>query len=82
MEPTQQLIDALWLDKVEAARQMSAESKLLAGGELYDELIVRMLSGIRNQFPAYTDDQVLTELRRRLAIQEHIENNPWRATGS
>ena len=82
MEPTKELIDALWRDKVEQARRSAPEEKLRAGGELYDEVIERMIAGIRMQFPQASDEHVREELLRRLEINERLENRPWRATGS
>ena len=76
MQPTQELIAQLHREDREQARQMTPEQKLLAGGELYDEVIQRMIAGIRMQFPDLSREEVQTELRRRLAINERLEDKP------
>jgi hypothetical protein len=59
--------------KLEQARQMSPDEKLLAGGKIFDELIVRMIAGIKSQFPAFSNEEIHRELRRRLEINELLE---------
>ncbi len=49
MEPTQELIDALFRDKVLAARQMSPDDKLLAGPRLFARSCRIMKDGIRRR---------------------------------
>ncbi len=43
------------------------------GARLFDMVRARMLDGIRNQFPSWTEDQVCEEFRRRLDIQRRRE---------
>jgi hypothetical protein len=73
MEPTPELIDALFIDKVMAARRRTFEQKFLAAGELFEAVVERMKMGIRMQSPGATDEQIASELRRRLAIAELLE---------
>ncbi len=61
---------------------MTPEQKLIASGELYDELIARMISGLEWQFPKFSQEEVRRELRRRLEINERLENHPWIPTKS
>ena len=74
MEPTQELVDELYVDKVLAARQRTFEQKFLAGGELYEAVIERMKMGIRMQNPNATEEEVSKELHRRYAIARRLEN--------
>jgi hypothetical protein len=74
MEPTRSLVDALFIDKVLAARQRSIEQKFLAAGELFEAAIERMKIGIRMQTPDATNEQINAELQRRLAISRRLEN--------
>ena len=74
MEPTQELIDALRHDKVDAARRMSAEQKFLASGDLFDAVVERMLAGIHMQHPKASEDDAMAMLRQRLAIARRLEN--------
>jgi len=74
MEPSRELIDALFIDKVLAARQRSFEEKFLAGGELHMAAIERMQAGILMENPEASAEQVAKELQRRIAINRLLEN--------
>jgi hypothetical protein len=74
MEPTQELVDALWADKVRAARRMSPADKLLAGPRLFDSVRRVMIAGIRHQFPGADELKVRAILRERLAFARKLEN--------
>lgn len=76
MQPTPQLIRQLRRDKIEAARRMTPEQKLLAGGELFDAVVERMLAGIRMQYPEISDELARAKLEERLAIARRLENRP------
>jgi hypothetical protein len=73
MEPTQELIDELFIDKVMAARQRSFEQKFLAGGELHEAVIERMKMGILLQNPAADEQTINREIHRRFQITELLE---------
>src|SRR6185437_10209737 len=51
MEPTQELIDSIYRDKILRARRTSPEEKLLAGPRLFARACRLMADGIRNEFP-------------------------------
>ena len=51
MQPTKELIDALFRDEVLRARRMPPEEKLLAGARLFEYACQITAAGIRNQFP-------------------------------
>ena len=76
MNPTPELIDALFVDKVLAARQRTFEQKFLAAGELHAAAIERMKAGILLRIPDATAEQLNAELQRRLAISRLLENRP------
>jgi len=63
MEPTQELIDALYREEVRAARRMPTEEKLLAGGRIFDQLCDEILVRIRSAFPQASDDDARALLR-------------------
>ena len=73
MNPNTRLMDALFAEKVLAARQRSFEEKFLAGGDLFEAAVERMRIGILMDQPNATEDQVFRELRRRLAISRQLE---------
>ena len=74
MEPTQELVDSLYLDKVRQARAMTPEQKLLAGARLFDYACRITCDGIRHQHPEADEAQVLRILRERLALARRMEN--------
>ena len=73
MEPTPELIRQLWRDKVEAARGITFAQKFWAGAELFDSACEVTKAGLRMQHPEFSEEQVLEELRRRLAIAQRLE---------
>jgi hypothetical protein len=77
MEPTQELIDDIYREKVRRARRMKPEAKLLAGIELFEYAAEITKAGIRSQFPLADEKEVLRILRERLALRERLEGRPW-----
>jgi len=77
MEPTRQLADQLFLDRVRRARRQTFAQKFYAGVRLFAAVKDRMRAGIRDDFPHADDQAVERELRRRLAISRAIEQRPW-----
>ncbi len=59
---------AVWTTKIERARAMPPEEKLLAGARLFDRVRLRMMDGIRTLHPTWSDQQIVVECRRRLAV--------------
>ena len=51
MQPTQEMIDDIYRERVLRARRMTVAEKFLAGGDLFDDVCERMRAGIRSQFP-------------------------------
>ena len=74
MQPTKELIDAIFRERVEKARRMSPADKLLAGPRLFDQVCRRMAAGIRSQFPEADESRVQEILRERLALARRLEN--------
>ncbi|NOS99905.1 MAG: hypothetical protein HOP29_04700 [Phycisphaerales bacterium] len=73
MEPTAELIDDIYREKVLRARKMTVEEKLLAGPRLFEFACRIMREGIRMQHADFDDAAVEDELRRRLAIARRLE---------
>ncbi len=69
------LKQSIQLSRIERAKAMPRDVKLLEGARLFDMARARMLDGIRNQFPAWTEEQVCQEFRRRLDIQRRREEH-------
>jgi hypothetical protein len=72
-EPDPDLINAIYRDRIRAARRMTPAEKLALGGDLFDEVCERMRAGIRHQFPDADGADVERILRERLAIVERLE---------
>jgi hypothetical protein len=67
MEPTKELLESLYRERVLRARRMSPQDKLLAGARLFDYACRVTAAGIRSQHPDADDAKVLELLRQRLA---------------
>jgi hypothetical protein len=74
MEPTQKLLDEIYLERIERARAAPLEEKLLDGPRLFDRVCAIMKDGIRMQFPNASEAEVRLILLERLAIAEELEN--------
>ncbi|MBN1343853.1 MAG: hypothetical protein JXQ73_14310 [Phycisphaerae bacterium] len=75
MHPTQELIEQLRRGKIDAAKRMTPEQRLLAGGDLFDAMVERIVAGIRAQHPDATDEEVRAMLGERLAVARRTENH-------
>jgi hypothetical protein len=76
MEPTRELIDAMFWERVRRAREMSPEEKLLAGATLFDRSCRIMADGIRDEFPDADKKQIREVLVARLALARRLEQSP------
>ena len=69
----QRLIDELYREELREARAMAPEEKVRAGQQLFESACRMTLAGIRNQHPAASKDECLEILRRRLILQQRLE---------
>ncbi len=74
MEPTQQLIDDIYRERVQRARAAAPGEKILDGPELFDWACEWMVAGIRHQFPDADDERVRSIVVQRLALRRRLEN--------
>jgi hypothetical protein len=72
-EPTKQLIDDIYRNRVLEARRASPEERLFAGPRMFDYACRITLQGIRNQHPGIDDAEAWAILRKRLAIRTRRE---------
>jgi hypothetical protein len=72
MEPTQELADAIYRDRVRRARQRPFAQKLLSGAELFEEACRRMEVGIRIQYPHLDAAGRLLLIKQRLDLLRRI----------
>jgi hypothetical protein len=74
MEPTQELIDDIYRERVLCARRTPIEQKILAGGDLFEGVCERMAAGLRDENPGADEDKVQELLRHRLALLRRLES--------
>jgi hypothetical protein len=74
MEPTQELIDDLFRERVLRARRTPPEEKFLQGPQLFDMCCRIMADGIRNECPDADEQRVQEILAQRIALLRRLEN--------
>lgn len=72
MEPTQELADSIYRERVLRARRTSLSEKLLLGPELFAEVCQRMADGIRIENPDADEQQVQEMLWARLDLLQRL----------
>jgi hypothetical protein len=77
VDPSQQLVDHLYRERVLRARAMPPEEKLVLGLRLFDRSCRIMADGIRGEFPDAGEERVQQILRARLALIRRLEQTPW-----
>ena len=75
MEPTKELADEIYRERILRARAMLPEQKLLAGIELFRRACEIMADGIRSQFPEADEARVQQILRERLHLLKKLEGS-------
>jgi hypothetical protein len=82
MQPTPELIDAIYRERVLRARRTPPGRKFLEGLEMFETVISRMTSGIRADFPDADEERVREILHERISklrrIAEHGRYRPYR----
>ncbi len=73
MEPTKELADAIYWERVERARQTPPADKVIASLHLFEFTSKIMAAGIRSQFPDADEHRVQEILRERLALSRRLE---------
>jgi hypothetical protein len=75
MQPTTTLIDELYWEQVERARQTAPGDRVLAGLQLFELTSRIMADGIRGEFPKIDEQRVQEILRERLALSRRLEDH-------
>ncbi len=73
MEPTQELIDEIYRERVMRAREMSPSDRVREGLALFDRTCCVMADGIRHQFPDADEQRVGEILRQRLDLARRLD---------
>ena len=76
MQPTKELIDELFLDKVRQARNTDPAERFLDGPRLFDYACGIVKWGIRNQFPDASEEEVHRILCERVELNRRLEKLP------
>ena len=76
VQPTPQLIDAIYRERVRRAQATPPGEKLLDGPELFDWACEIMCAGIRHQNPQADEEDVRTIALQRLQLQRRLETGP------
>jgi hypothetical protein len=66
MQPTAELIDSIYREKVLRARRSPIGRKVLAGAEIFEMVCRRMADGLRSERPDADDAEIQVLLRQRL----------------
>lgn len=74
-EPTKELADAIFRDRVLRARKTPPEQRMKDAFELYERACGLMRDGIRHQFPDADEAEVEAILRKRLKRLRQIEEH-------
>jgi hypothetical protein len=76
MEPSEQLVEEIYREKVLRARKMSPGEKILAGPELFDFACAWTRAGILREHPRATEQQLLKLLEDRIRLGETSAEPP------
>jgi hypothetical protein len=76
MQPTKELIDELFWDKVRRARTANPVDKFFDGARLFDFVCRIMKDGIRDRFPDASEQEINRRLSEQVAIARKLENSP------
>ncbi|MGP0067222.1 MAG: hypothetical protein ACLQGP_26965 [Isosphaeraceae bacterium] len=76
MEPTQELIDEIYRERVLRARATPPEQKLLDGPRLFEFACRIMTDGIKNENPEADEHQIQEMLAKRLELLRRLEQVP------
>src|SRR6516162_4423167 len=75
MEPTQELVDDIYRERVLRARRTPPIEKLLDGPRLFAEVCERMKAGLRDENPGADEDRIRELLLRRIAILRRLDES-------
>jgi hypothetical protein len=73
MEPSKELLDELYRERVLRARRTPPEDKLLEGARLFDLTCRIMRDGIRDEYPDADEQRVEEILAQRLSLLRRLE---------
>ena len=81
MEPTPELVNAIYREKVLRARRMAPQRRMEVGAELSDAGRQMMREAIRRQNPAASEDEIHLQIQYRLKLARKLEDIPLPESG-
>ena len=81
VEPTPELVEALYREKVLRARRMTPQRRIEVGAELSDLGRQMMREAILRQNPAATEQEIRLEMRYRFNLARKLEDIPLPQSG-
>ena len=73
MEPSRELVDGIFRERVLRARHTLPQDKFLAGPRLFDRVCRIMKDGIRHEFPDADENRVYEILVQRVKLARRLE---------
>jgi hypothetical protein len=81
VEPTPELVDAIYREKILRSRRMTIQKRLEVAAELSDIGRQMMREAIRRENPAASDDEVRQLMRGRLELKRKLDDIPLPESG-
>jgi hypothetical protein len=81
VEPTPELVNAIYREKVLRARRMAPQRRMEVGAELSDAGRQMMREAIRRQNPAASEDEIHLQIQYRLKLARKLEDIPLPESG-
>lgn len=75
MQPTKELADDIYRERILRARRTPPEEKLLDGARLFDMACRIVTDGIRHQYPEANEQRVQEILAERVALMRRLESS-------
>jgi hypothetical protein len=81
VEPTTELVDAIYREKVLRSRRMTPQRRMEVGAELSDAGRQMMREAILRQNPIATEEEIRLEMRHRFELTRKLEDIPLPQSG-
>lgn len=76
MQPTKELADQLFREKVEWAKQTPPAERFLDGARLFDRRCKIMLAGLRHRHPEASEAELNDMLHGQIELLRKLESRP------
>jgi hypothetical protein len=76
VEPTPELVDDIYREKVLRSRRMSPARRLEASLELSDMGLQMMRDSVRHQYPGASESEITARVNDRIELSRKLDNIP------